>query len=422
MQLAPLLANAVPAKNGSGCKLNYAIDEGRIVRIISSGARYRSAVNTIGNSGGRSGDFDWHWLRATKWPDVERGRGFLTVADLFCGSGGLSLGAWEAARAVQLRMKPVFAIDNDPDALAVYADNFSPSHSFCDLIENLVDGELGARTTPRERLLTRKLELLDLLLAGPPCQGHSDLNNHTRREDPRNSLLLQVVRFAELFSPRHVLIENVQGVRHDRSGVFQKAKSTLASLGYSTTSFLLEGLKLGMPQRRRRCFLLASRKASLNLERLQKAQACRVRSFDWACSDLEKRDAKGVFDSSARVYPENQRRMEYLIKHDIYDLPDSERPDCHRLKEHDYRAVYGRLRADLPAPTITTGFGSPGQGRFTHPRAARTLSPHEAARLQFLPDFFAFNITKRKRLQKLIGNSVPPKMAYAVIVDMLCHE
>ena len=89
-----------------------------------------------------------------------------------------------------------------------------------------------------------------------------------------------------------------------------------------------------------------------------------------------------------------------------------ERPDCHRFKDHDYRAVYGRLRADLPAPTITTGFGSPGQGRFTHPRFARTITPHEAARLQFIPDFFRFRTEKRKRLQELIGNSVPPKMAY----------
>lgn len=403
-------------------EVRYTRLKNKIVRTLIAGTKYSSSVEVTGNLAGRADDYDWHWLRLKKWPEVTQARGTLTVADLFCGSGGLSLGAWEAARAVQLCLKPILAVDNDPDSLSAYRDNFAPAQSFCAPIEMLVDGELGARVTPRERPLLRKLRNLDLLLAGPPCQGHSDLNNHTRREDPRNELLLRVVRFAELCSPRHILIENVQGVRHDRSGVFRKAELTLSKLGYFTDSFLLEGHQLGMPQKRRRCFLIASRTASLSLTRLQKAHARPAQSFDWACSDLQKVDAKSVFDSSAKVYPENQRRMEYLIDNDLYDLPDSERPDCHRLKEHDYRAVYGRLSATKPAPTITTGFGSPGQGRYTHPRVARTLTPHEAARLQFLPDFFHFNILKRKRLQKMIGNSVPPKMAFAAIVDMLCHE
>jgi DNA (cytosine-5)-methyltransferase 1 len=108
-----------------------------------------------------------------------------------------------------------------------------------------------------------------------------------------------------------------------------------------------------------------------------------------------------------------------LFTHGLHDLPDSQRPDCHRLKPHDYRAVYGRLYADRPAPTMTTGFGSTGQGRFVHPTQKRTLTPHEAARLQFIPDFFDLSGLTRRHLQTFIGNAVPPKMLYVLAKELL---
>ena len=71
--------------------------------------------------------------------------------------------------------------------------------------------------------------------------------------------------------------------------------------------------------------------------------------------------------------------------------------------------MYGRLRWDQPAQTITTGFGSMGQGRYVHPARRRTITPHEAARLQTFPDTFDFgDVTSRKALAKMIGNAVPP--------------
>ena len=73
-----------------------------------------------------------------------------------------------------------------------------------------------------------------------------------------------------------------------------------------------------------------------------------------------------------------------------------------------------------PAPTITSGFGSIGQGRFGHPLVNRTITPHEAARIQFIPDFFHFiQGTKRVSLQKMIGNAVPPKLTYVLALEIL---
>ncbi|QEL21940.1 DNA cytosine methyltransferase [Bosea sp. F3-2] len=425
------MTNALPADSAtqfSGSvetpSCTYAFEgSGRVVRHVrAGGCTYRSDISGSSLADDATAAFDAAWLRSKEWPVVHRPLGKLVVADLFCGSGGLTLGAWEAARAMQLEFQSVLAADNDEDAMSVYRRNFAPRASFVAPLEELVDGDVGSALSTGERAILKGIPAVDVLLAGPPCQGHSDLNNFTRRNDPRNELISKVVRFAEIATPTHIVIENVQGVRHDTGGVFQRSISQLEAMKYEVSSFLLEGDEIGLAQRRRRCFLVASRSGPSSSDRIYKLASARAKTFDWACADLEGIDGRSVFDTAAKVFPENQRRMDFLVENDLYDLPDEERPDCHRLKHHAYKSVYGRLWADRPSPTITTGFGSPGQGRYTHPRVARTITPHEAARLQHIPDFFNFGLSKRKRLQKLIGNSVPSKLAYAVVLDLLVHE
>ncbi len=82
--------------------------------------------------------------------------------------------------------------------------------------------------------------------------------------------------------------------------------------------------------------------------------------------------------------------------------------------------MYGRLRWDEPSQTITSGFGSMGQGRFVHPLVRRTLTPHEAARLQFLPDFIDFSAVKfRTHLATMIGNAAPPILTISVVEALI---
>jgi len=132
------------------------------------------------------------------------------------------------------------------------------------------------------------------------------------------------------------------------------------------------------------------------------------RTVSWAVGDIEDSEAV-AFDLPSTCSEENTRRIAWLFENDEYDLPNLHRPACHRNNSHTYRSVYGRLRWDQPAQTITTGFGSMGQGRYVHPSRRRTITPHEAARLQGLPDFFSFaSTTKRSAWSRLIGNAVPP--------------
>jgi DNA (cytosine-5)-methyltransferase 1 len=364
--------------------------------------------------------YDYAWLRSTSQPAFRSDDGQeLRIVDLFSGCGGLSLGVLEATRALGLAPNFVFALDTNADACETYQRNFPGAITLQDDISQILNGELDSTPTESERELLDRFPKIHMLVGGPPCQGHSDLNNHTRRADPRNQLVLRMVRFAQLFEPEYIIIENVQGIRHDKNRVMGIVDQQLSKMGYRTSQGLLLASELGVPQRRRRFFYVASKHSAPNLDALKKAYSCRERSFDWACRDLGRIQSSLAFDSSALHSGTNRRRISYLFEHDLYELPDEERPDCHRLKSHAYNSVYGRLRPDEAAPTITTGFGSTGQGRFVHPHFRRTITPHEAARLQFFPDFFRFPSQKRRVLQMLIGNAVPSKLPFLIALDLL---
>ena len=343
----------------------------------------------------------------------------VTVADIFSGSGGLSVGIREACRALGLEERVVLAVDTNERALDVYRSNFSPISTHTGGIEDLVDGELGHRLTAVERRLARSLAGLTLAVGGPPCQGHSDLNNHTRRRDPKNALYLRMARFIEVVRPEHAIIENVPGVRHDRLGVVDRTRRALETLGYHVSEGVLAADQLGWAQRRKRHLLVATRgTADLELATTAALFAREPRPVTWVLAGMS--DEQGLLNTSARHSAINDRRIRYLFEHGLYELPDEERPDCHRLKPHSYRSVYGRMRPDQPAPTITSGFGLTGQGRFVHPFEQRTITPREAARIQGFPDWFDFDESAgRRALQEMIGNAVPSRLGYVAAMSVL---
>jgi DNA (cytosine-5)-methyltransferase 1 len=226
---------------------------------------------------------------------------------------------------------------------------------------------------------------------------------------------------AEVLQPRVLLIENVPGAVHDKTQIVQRTQAFLKELGYDVGQAALRSDDYGAAQRRRRHFTLATREGNIQgvLANLASLRQEPLNVLD-AIQDLINVTSDEVFDSSASHSPTNRRRIQYLFDRDIYELPDEERPDCHRLKPHSYQSVYGRLYPNEPAPTITSGFGSTGQGRFVHPLRPRTLTPHEAARLQGFPDSFSFEAaSSRVALQEMIGNAVPYRLAYSVCLALL---
>jgi DNA (cytosine-5)-methyltransferase 1 len=288
-------------------------------------------------------------------------------------------------------------------------------------IETLFDGDLGDALTPAERRLRKKVGETQLGLAGPPCQGHSDLNNHTRRADPRNGLYAKVARAAAVLEPNVLCIENVPTVRNDHGGVLETTKSELERLGYAVHDEFIDLSLIGVPQRRRRHILLACEPAfgdpKTLLTRLM-SHPCRdhlPRDVRWAIEDIKDLRSDAIYDSASVASDENRRRIAYLFERGRYNLPNSLRPKCHRDYEHTYNSMYGRLHWNKPAQTITSGYGSMGQGRYVHPGRRRTLTPHEAARLQTIPDWFSFReAPTRTALARMIGNAVPPLLGLEI--------
>jgi DNA (cytosine-5)-methyltransferase 1 len=334
----------------------------------------------------------------------------------------MSLGVDEAARALDLAVEHVFAADTETEYLSAYGRNFAPIYAESRPIEEILDSPLRSRLSASERALKRKIGDLDLLVGGPPCQGHSDLNNHTRRQDPKNRLYERMARAAEVLGPRHIIIENVPGVRHDKARVFDRTVSVLLQLGYRVDAHKIGAHILGVPQRRNRAVLVASSKSAVGdgfLRRVVKEFAQAERSVAWAIGDLCDMVSNNPLDQITQVSEESQRRIDWMFENDVFDLPNRMRPDCHKTKSHTYKSVYGRLFWDRPSWTITTGFQVMGQGRFLHPTRRRVITSHEAARLQFFPDYFNFGASNRKGYAKMIGNAVPAKVAYVLGIELL---
>lgn len=365
--------------------------------------------------------FDREWLKLKNRPELSNPPSTkLNLVDLFCGMGPMTLGVVEAGRCLGIDIIPVFAIDFDTDAANHYRSNFPSARvENCD-IYNLIDGNFGDEITDNEKALLNDIPQVDFLIGGPPCQGFSDLNNHTRRDDPRNTLILRMVRFAELTKPDYIIIENVQGIRHDKKNALGVAKDSLIKLGYNLYDNLLMASDFGVAQNRRRYLLVATKK-EIQSYSLTKYYRDTPTSCLWAFGDLlNVEGGSDTFNTPAKLSKENQERLDYLFKAGLYELPNHLRPKCQQSESNRYTSVYSRMYPNKPAPTITSGFGSIGQGRFGHPLVNRTITPHEAARIQFIPDFFHFIPgTKRVSLQKMIGNAVPPKLTYVLALEIL---
>ncbi|MHC4891947.1 MAG: DNA cytosine methyltransferase [Planctomycetota bacterium] len=377
-----------------------------------------------------STDADQALLRREDWPRrILKGRP-LRVVDLFSGAGGMSLGAFLAARDLGRPFEIALSVEKDPVVSAIHHHNFLPFLTTAERertsgeevqcsIEEFFPGPLEGKLRPEEEAMREHCGEVDLLMGGPPCQGNSNLNNSTRRDDVRNSLYERMARAAVVLWPRAVLIENVPPVVHAKGGHVDRVAKVLECKGYRIERILVHFDCLGVPQARKRHLLLASRNEGFDLKQVADSLSSGSdlrRGVRWAIGDLtgaNEPEGTGTFDAPPVPSDENRVRMSYFTSRagrDAHVLPDELRPSCHRDKKHSYVSIYGRLRWDAPSNTVTTGYGSMGQGCYVHPDGERTITPREAARLQTFPDFFSFDAvtTKRTKWAMAIGNAVPP--------------
>lgn len=332
----------------------------------------------------------------------------LTCIEPFCGAGGLALGLRQSG--FQLRA----AFDLDAEAVHTYQHNLGDGAFVAD-----------AREIRPEELLDRA-ELrgvrLDLLAGGPPCQGFSRQKRGAHLGDPRNELVAELGRLARGLNPRAVLVENVASFGEARGRAFVEALSE-ALADYVLTPQVVNSADFGLAQTRRRYLLVAIHRDEPGVFQLSPSQAS-WRTVGEVLRGLDEPPERPEDPSPwpnhqrARVTPENIHRFSFVPEGGGWnDIPWEHRLPCHQrvtgATSGGWPDVYGRLRWDGQAPTITAGFDSFSRGRYGHPHADRPLTPREAARLQGFPDDYVF-LGNRAAVRRQIGNAVPPPLGAAV--------
>lgn len=328
-----------------------------------------------------------------------------TAIDLFAGAGGATQGLKDAG------LRVIGAVESDPWAAKTYGVNHPEVRLFEGDIQKL-PLHAWSRTLETDRV--------DVLKACPPCQGFSSLRG-ARGGDKRNDLIFQIVRFARKLQPRVVFMENVPGLSRDWR--FPLLLDFLRGLNYNVSSGVLCASQFGVPQRRKRFFLVAVKDVHPELGRyVPRSEG--VTTVRMAFSQLSV--SGDPMHRWRRLTPAVKRRLALIpAEGSRFDLPPDEWLDCHAaLKGRHATAAYGRLRWDEPAPTMTTRCTTVSCGRFAHPVENRGISLREAACLQSFPPDYAFEGT-HESIERQIGNAVPARMVSSLISMLwedLCGE
>ncbi len=334
-------------------------------------------------------------------------RAWPTAVDLFCGCGGVT------AALKERHFRVVAAVDNN----ALACESYRRNHRRVRLYER--DIELVDPSEIRNQCLGGAN--LDLLVVCSPCQPFSPQNRKSG-EDDRSRLILSALRFAEALEPKLIFFENVPGLTRSRfASILTELTSGLQHLGYVVgVPEELDAADYGVPQRRLRCVLLAQRGSPpppLPAPVTPPGSRITVRT---AIEGLPALKSGEKCDGDTLHFARNHREIALkrlaLIPRDGGSrdaLPEELRLECHR--EHDgHPDVYGRMRWDDVAPTLTTGCTDVTRGRYGHPRDDRAISLREAARLQTFPDRYRF-AGSAKDIATQVGNAVPVRLIEALV-------
>ena len=278
-----------------------------------------------------------------------------------------------------------------------------------------------------------------IVFGGPPCQGFSTSNQRTRNsENPDNWLYLEMIRVAKIWEPDWIVMENVKGIRDTLGGFFlAETETTLQSIGYITTTISLNAVHYGVPQRRERTFVLASKngRAIEDPPRLKGPPITVSEAID----DLPALTAGASTDSLpyrkkvandfaqalrgrletvtgnlvSRNAPHVLARYPHVPQGGNWeDIPPALMSNYgDRLKCHT--GIYRRLTSTQPSVVI----GNFRKNMLIHPYEDRGLSIREAARIQSVPDDFRFCGSIGFQQQQ-VGNMVPPRLARAVLAQV----
>lgn len=312
----------------------------------------------------------------------------LCAVDLFCGAGGSSWGAREAGFDI------VAGFDMWPLSKSVYCDNFKDAKFYPGMLEDFepaaISGELGK---------------IDLMLASPECTNHSPAKGNKPRCELSKNTAFQVIRYARVYNPRWIVIENVISMR--KWNRYREFIRQLHNLGYHTHEEVLNSADFGVPQARRRLFILC--------DKMKKPESVKK-------PEIKIRPARTIIDSNGN-YPYSPLRTERRARATI---ERAERAIAVLGEDKPFLIVYygsdragGWQSVDSPLRTVTTldrfAFVRPnGKGH-----EMRMLQPEELKAAMSMPKHFKIEHGSRRDKIKLIGNAVCPKVMEAVVRNLI---
>ena len=381
------------------------------------------------------------------------------ILDLFSGAGGFSIGFEQAGAKV------VGATDTDAWATDTFKHNHPDTHVIKEKIENIDNKKL-------EREFGKYSP--NIIVGGPPCQGFSICNKmHGDPKDPRNSLFKEFLRAGTVFMPEAMIMENVPNLVKAKNKKGQRVIDIIVlemeKMGYNVYWNILEATSYGVPQIRKRLFVIASKKTLINpfpkpTHNIAGAEVLKKTPTLWnAISDLpEVQPREGAEEMLYNSKPQNdfQKMMRkgagnkvynhLSMKHSkrmierfesmtwgqsITDVPDHLKPLVRngggKISNKAYDQNNRRMHSDRPCHTIAASF----YANFVHPYLHRNFTAREGARIQTFPDYYQFlgkpTVVSRKLLARegrhdenylcqynQIGNAVPPMLARAVAKNL----
>ena len=316
----------------------------------------------------------------------------------------------------------VAAIDNDPICQETYEANHPGTEFILDDITKMSEDSLS-------KLAGIKKEDDNLLFIGcSPCQYWSVItgNEKSAKKDKAHktrNLLRDFLRFVRHYRPGFVLIENVRGVkRNPQESGLSDLREFLEQNEYSFKEEILSASDYGVPQTRRRYVLLASRVVRNIKPPKSKGKTTTV--YDIIGNgklpkiNAGETDKKDPLHRAPKLSDKNIARLKMLKAGGTrgkWAENDDLLIDAYRDKPVSFfHENYGRMFWDKPGPTITTRFFSISCGRFAHPEQNRAISLREGAMMQTFPKRYKFKTKTYQKTATLIGNAVPPKLAYHI--------
>lgn len=345
----------------------------------------------------------------------------MNAIDLFAGCGGLSKGFMDAGFNI------IVGVDNDQAALNTFELNHDGAIGLnADLSKHETFDEIKRIARDRE---------IDVIIAGPPCQGFS-LTGPRNFDDKRNKLYLAVIEMVKEYKPKGFIIENVPGMATLYQGqIKDEILKRFKKMGYNIECKILVAADYGVPQMRKRLIFMGIRK-DIGVPHFPDAKftAETYRTCRDAISDLPTRtDRLGEeideYSESPRTEYQKLMRGNNTVLHNHVATDHKQFvidtialvPEGGNYKDlppgwgesRKFHMAWTRLNGNAPSRTVDTGHRN-----VFHYELNRIPTVREDARIQSFPDDFVFTGTKTQQSRQ-VGNAVPPLLGQALGEELL---